>query len=161
MTKLNIFVLFTLLVLLISCDNKQVFDEYKSMPNGWHKDTLAHFSIPQLDTTKTYNVFLNVRNTNEYQYSNLYLITTLEFPKGKVLVDTLQYEMALPDGQWLGEGFTDVKENKLWYKEGVKFNEEGIYKVSIQHAMRKNGEVDGIQMLEGITDVGFRIENVQ
>ena len=27
--------------------------------------------------------------------------------------------------------------------------------------MRKNGEVDGVSSLEGITDVGFRIENIE
>ena len=66
--------------------------------------------------------------------------------------------MARPDGEWLGTGFGDVKENKLWYKEHVRFKEPGEYRVNIRHAMRKNGEVNGIQNLDGITDVGFRIE---
>ena len=66
--------------------------------------------------------------------------------------------MALPNGEWLGTGFGDVKESKLWYKEGVKFTEPGEYQVNIRQAMRKNGNVSGIENLEGITDVGFRIE---
>ena len=71
----------------------------------------------------------------------------------------MEYEMTMPNGEWLGAGFGDVKENKLWYKEQVKFKESGNYQVTIQQAMRKNGEVNGIGELEGITDVGFRIEN--
>ena len=67
--------------------------------------------------------------------------------------------MAAPDGSWLGTGFGDVKENKLWYKKNVRFTEPGEYEVRIKQAMRKNGEVDGIDNLKGITDVGFRIEN--
>ena len=55
-------------------------------------------------------------------------------------------------------GIADVKENKLWYKESVIFKETGEYKVNIQHAMRKNGDVEGIDELEGVTDIGFRIE---
>lgn len=66
--------------------------------------------------------------------------------------------MAKPNGELLGEGFTDVKENKLWYKEGVRFDEIGDYSITIQHAMRNNGEVNGVDNLKGITDVGFRIE---
>ena len=58
----------------------------------------------------------------------------------------------------LGEGFTDVKENKLWYKENFTFNESGIYKIKLQHAMRENGNVEGVDALEGVTDIGFRIE---
>ena len=67
--------------------------------------------------------------------------------------------MTKPNGEFLGSGYGDIKENKLWYKEKVKFKESGNYQVTIQQAMRKNGEVGGIGELDGITDVGFRIEN--
>ena len=69
--------------------------------------------------------------------------------------------MAKSTGEFLGTGFSDIKENKLWYKEGVVLNERGDYKVNIQQAMRQNGNVKGIENLEGITDVGFRIEKTQ
>lgn len=82
----------------------------------------------------------------------------MQFPNGKVISDTLEYEMTKPNGEWLGTGFGDVKENKLWYKENVKFYESGDYCVRIKQAMRKNGQVEGIEDLQGITDVGFRIE---
>ena len=29
--------------------------------------------------------------------------------------------MASPEGKWLGEGFLEVKESKLWWKESVIF----------------------------------------
>ena len=69
--------------------------------------------------------------------------------------------MAAPNGELLGKGFSDVKESKLWYKgyeNDFIFSEKGVYKVNVQHAMRKNGEIEGVQNLEGITEVGFRIE---
>ena len=37
----------------------------------------------------------------------------------------------------------------------------GDYTVNIQHAMRENGKVNGVVELEGITDIGFRIEKPQ
>ncbi|GAA4309764.1 gliding motility lipoprotein GldH [Christiangramia aestuarii] len=141
-----------------SCDKNRVFDEYKPL-RGWHKDSLVTFELENLDSTKVYDLFINIRNNSEYNYSNLFLISEIKFPQGKVISDTLEYEMTKPNGEWLGTGFGDVKENKLWYKENVKFDEPGSYKVTIQQAMRKNGEVDGIEELEGITHVGFRIEN--
>ncbi|WP_300433623.1 gliding motility lipoprotein GldH [Christiangramia sp.] len=149
--------LILVIVIFSSCDRDRVYDEYESL-SGWHKDSLVNFELKNIDSTQVYDLFINVRNNNEYQYSNLFLITEIKFPQGKVISDTLEYKMTKPDGEWLGTGFGDVKENKLWYKENVKFEESGTYKVSIQQAMRKNGEVDGIQELEGITDVGFRIE---
>lgn len=146
-------------ILCSSCDDKRVFDDYKAV-KGWHKDSIVNFQLKGIDSTRAYNLFINIRNTNDYEYANLFLITEIKFPQGKVISDTLEYEMTRPNGEWLGQGFGDVKENKLWYKENVRFEEPGEYQVSIQHKMRKNGEVNGIENLEGITHVGFRIENI-
>ena len=150
--------LLLMLLLISSCDRDRVYDQYESL-QGWHKDSIVNFKLANIDSVGVYDLFINIRNNSEYQYSNLFLITEIKFPQGKVISDTLEYEMTKPNGEWLGTGFGDVKESKLWYKENVKFEEPGIYEVSIQQAMRKNGEVDGIQELQGITDVGFRIEN--
>jgi len=141
-----------------SCDSNRVFDVYKSVPNSWHKDSIIEFKIMPPDTSNKYNLFINLRNTSDYKYSNLFLIVEMNFPNGKIIKDTLEYTMATPSGEFLGTGFTDVKENKFWYKEGVVFSEEGEYKVKIQHAMRTNGSVKGVENLEGISDIGFRIE---
>ena len=66
--------------------------------------------------------------------------------------------MTTPSGEWLGTGFGELKENKLWYRENIRFTEAGEYEVNIQQAMRKNGETEGIESLDGVTEVGFRIE---
>ena len=71
--------------------------------------------------------------------------------------------MAEPSGKLLGTGLTDVKENKLWYKgheTPFVFDETGEYVINIQHAMRENGKVNGVVELEGITDIGFRVEHI-
>lgn len=156
----SIMMLFCLLGLL-SCDSKRVFDTYRTTSGGWHKDTIMRFEIPKLDSLQPYNLFINVRNDNTYPYSNLFLVSRMRFPNGKAIIDTLEYEMAAADGTWLGAGFSDLKENKLWYKENVRFIEEGNYSVELLQAMRKNGNIEGDETLEGITDVGFRIEKSQ
>ena len=150
--------------LFTSCDSNAVFDKYKSVPNQWHKDSVASFNFTAPDTSNNYDLYVNLRNTDAYKFSNLFLIVELNYPNGKVVKDTLEYKMTAPNGELLGTGFTDLKENKLWfrgYKESFKFNEEGDYSVNIQHAMRNNGDVDGVENLEGITDIGFRVEQAQ
>ncbi|MUU79007.1 gliding motility lipoprotein GldH [Winogradskyella endarachnes] len=151
-------------VFITSCDSKAVFDEYKSLPNQWNKDSIASFKFKAPDTISTYNLYVNLRNTDAYKFSNLFLLVELNYPNGKAVKDTLEYKMAAPNGELLGTGFSDVKENKLWYrgyKEPFKFTEEGDYTVNIQHAMRNNGEVNGVKNLKGITDIGFRVEQAQ
>ena len=146
---------------MVSCDSNRVYDVYKSVPNAWHKDSITSFKIYPPDSINPYNLFVNLRNTNTYKYNNLFLIVEMIFPHGKTITDTLEYRMADPSGKLLGTGLTDIKENKLWYKEGVIFNESGEYTVNIQHAMRENGKVNGVVELEGVTDIGFRIEKPQ
>lgn len=150
---------FIVLITLFSCDKKRVYDEYKSVGEGWDKDSIVRFDLPKVDTARQYNLFLNIRNNNNYPFNNLFVIVSLEQPGGVTKVDTLEYQMADADGTLLGNGFTDVKESKLFYKERMKFK-TGPYKVQIRQAARQTGKVAGVQKLDGITEVGFRIEKL-
>lgn len=150
----------TMTLLFVSCDKKRVFDEYKSVGKAWNKDSIVSFELPKIDTTKYYNLFLNIRDNDNYPFNNLFVIVSMEHRGGMTKVDTLEYQMANADGTLLGDGFTDVKESKLYYKERVKFK-PGTYKVHIRQAARQTGKVTGVQKLDGITEVGFRIEKTE
>ena len=152
----NSALLLLVMIIFSSCDKKRVFDEYKSVGSAWHKDSIVTFNLPELDSTKRYDLFINVRDNNDYQFNNLFLIVALELPNGFTKVDTLEYQMAEPDGTLLGNGFSDLKESKLFYKENVRFRSK--YKVYIKQAVRENGKILGVKALDGITEVGFRIE---
>ncbi|WP_031426562.1 gliding motility lipoprotein GldH [Flavimarina sp. Hel_I_48] len=153
----SIFLFLMAVFLCCSCDDA-AFHTQKDLPNSWHKDSAVVLKVDKLDSVKPYNLFITLRNDNTYKYSNLFLITQIQFPNGKTLTDTLEYAMANPDGTWLGTGFGDLKENKLWYRENVLFNEKGVYTFSVRQAMRRNGDVQPLTTLEGIHDVGLRIE---
>ena len=160
-TNKNKFPLLLLLVVLffVGCDSKRVYDSYVSIPNSsWELNKEVSFIIEIKDTITRNNLFVNIRNNKKYEFSNLFLITKLGFPNGKIIVDTLEYEMTDVTGKYLGSGFTDIKESKLFYKEEVVFPMSGKYILTISQAMRKNGTIEGLKFLEGITDVGFRIE---
>jgi gliding motility-associated lipoprotein GldH len=146
--------------LLISCDKKRVFDEYKSVGSAWNKKTVVSFDLPKLDTLKKYNLYVNLRANDDYKFNNLFLIVSLEQPNGLTKVDTLEYQMADVDGTLLGEGFSDLKESKLIYKEKVQFKASENNKVLIKQVVRQTGKVVGVENLEGITEVGFRIESL-
>ncbi len=143
---------------VLSCSDTIVTTEYKSFTGAvWNKDDVKEFTFSKMDSLQTYNVFINIRNDQNFPYSNLFLIASLHTPEGEVVQDTLEYTMALPDGTWLGKGSGSIKENKLWYKENIVFPTSGVYTLEVSHAMRKNGAVSGIVGLEGITDVGIEI----
>jgi len=146
---------------IISCSDGIEFTKYKPLPNAsWEANENVSFEFEISDTISPKNLFINIRNTKDYAFSNLYVITALDFPNGDRIIDTLQYEMADKSGRYLGEGFTEIKENKLFYKEEKVFPESGKYVFNMRHAMRKNGQVNPIPFLEGIQDVGFSIESL-
>jgi gliding motility-associated lipoprotein GldH len=147
------------ILLFVSCDSSIIQSDYRATTDGkWDKDTILEFNLSELDTVTPYHIFINLRNDETYEFSNLFLIAELNYPDGASIKDTLEFEMTMPNGEWLGKGAGSIKENKLWYKENIVFPVKGVYTLKIAHAMRKNGTIKGIIDLEGITDVGYQIE---
>jgi gliding motility-associated lipoprotein GldH len=138
---------------MLACSNGGVFSKYKSIPKAvWHRDSLVVFQVPVTDTVQRHNLFLNVRNDIEYKYSNLWLFIEIIQPGDSTAVkDTFEFTLADPTGKWLGQGFGGVKTNEMLFKRNVYFPVSGIYEIQIQHGMRG-------KLLEGITEVGFRVE---
>lgn len=157
----KVFLLFGFIICLTSCqDQDYVFSKYESTGGKWHKNDTLNFNFSAKDTTQTYNVFISLRNNLEYEFKNIYLISNITFPNGKVVIDTLEYPMANNDGSFIGKG-SSIIENKLWLKEKVKFKEEGQYIFKLRQAMRKMNEVEALEQLKGVVDVGIQIEEIQ
>ena len=73
-----------------------------------------------------------------------------EFPNGNVSRDTIECMIANDEGKWLGKGWSDIKENNIQLKSGLRFPLTGNYKFLIQQAMR-------VDTLKGIVDIGLYI----
>ncbi len=160
MYKLGFIAIF--FTLLQSCDSNVVFSKYQSLNKvNWKQDKVIAISIPIQDTIALHNLYINLRNTKDYPYSNLFLIAQMSFPDNTIVVDTLEYEMTDASGRFLGSGFSDIKENKLFYKENVRFKQKGIYHFEVKQAMRERGKVTGISKLKGVSDVGISVEVVE
>jgi gliding motility-associated lipoprotein GldH len=156
----SIFLTLLIVLAFIACDNKTVVSETRTLSGNWGQQDVIEFTIPQLDSLKKYNMFLHLRNTNDYPFNNIFIIASINFPHGKVVTDTLEYRMAEPDGMWLGAGIGNIKESKLWFKENISFFESGNYTLSVSQAVRNNGDVGGVSQLSGITEVGYSIEEI-
>ena len=145
-----------LLLGVISCDSNKVFEAYVEVDNAnWEKENSAKFEFTAKDTTHAHNLYINVRNTGDYSYSNLYLFVTMKGPDGSVVKDTVNCILADNRGRWLGRGVGDLWDLRMPYIGGFKFAHTGNYTVLLEQAMRvENG-------LKGITDIGLRVEKVK
>lgn len=150
MKKLVVFVLLS--IALISCEKNIFFQETQKIKGElWTANQPCTFKVGVSDMNRSYDFYINIRNTTDYKYSNIFFFLTTTFPGGKSSVDTLEVSLAQPDGKWLGTGFGRLKYLSVPVKTAVKFRKSGTYKFSFQQAMRGD--------LEGIADFGLRIEN--
>ena len=153
--------LICLLLVVMSCDSNRMFDKYVAIPNHeWSAENNIEFEVQTNDTLSKYNVFIQLRNTDNFEFSTLFIIGKIEFPNGTQVIDTLEYEMADVHGKWLGAGYTSVKENKLFYKENIQFSQSGTYRFNVRQATRKMVDIQGVNPLKGVSDVGLRIEKI-
>ncbi|MDO6736722.1 gliding motility lipoprotein GldH [Wenyingzhuangia sp. 2_MG-2023] len=149
-------------MLIVSCDGNKIYDTYQTVENNrWAANDSIVFEVNLKEVSKPLHVFLNMRTDANFPYRNLYVISKMTLPNGVTIKDTLEYEMADAYGKWLGEGLTDVKNNKLFFLENYKFPQEGTYQFEFTQAMRKRGELQGLTELIGVRDVGLRIEKSQ
>ena len=142
---------FCIAVAVVSCDSNRIYEENFSVENNvWNMNDIKTFSFEIEDTTSALELFVNVRTTTDYPYSNLYIFLYSEYPNGYTDKDTLEFILAEPDGKWYGESSGTVVENQIPISRGGRFPNSGKYTFKIQHAMR---EAD----LPEIMDVGFRV----
>ncbi len=151
MRKILLLTLVLLSFILSSCDPQMVFDQFKSTGDeSWNWSEVREFDINMQDSTELFNIYINVRHTKKYPFSNLYVFVQLTSPDGNTLTDTIDIPIASPRGKWLGDGFGDIKFVRTEFREGVRFGQKGIYKAKLTQGMRAE-EVP-------VTDIGIRVE---
>ena len=155
--KFKIYILFSLVI--FSCDSNVEFLKYNSVNGVWHKDSLQEFSF-ELNETNEYNTFVNLRINEEYKFSNIFLITTLKDSLNILSKDTLQFKLADKSGKFVGKKRINLVDNKLLHKKQLKLEGNKKYFLSIEHAMRVINKVGGLENLEGVTDIGYKIEKI-
>jgi gliding motility-associated lipoprotein GldH len=153
-SKFSLVFILASLMLLCSCNRNVVYTDSQVMPEKtWKLPDIPAFRIPINDTLTSNNVFFTIRTGSSYPFRNIYLFITVSSPDGKIITDTLQYNLADEKGNWFGKGLGDIHELNLPYKSNVYFPLKGTYLFKIQHGMR-------VEDLKGVYDFGMRIEKM-
>ena len=152
--------LYFIFTCLVSCESDSGYTNYKSLTKDGFSSSPIVFNIPEnVIDSGIKNLFIRLRNDNSYPYANIFLIASLRAGEDLLTQDTLEYAMANPDGSWKGKGFSEIKESKLWWKEGVVFPKMRPISIAISQAVRNNGRAKGILSLKGIEAIGISIED--
>ena len=149
---MNKMLLFVWASILMACQSPSEQTNMKSVDGLWKAKATQEFPFVIEDSQNEKDLFLVVRNNNDYPYSNIRFIVNLAEGNGKnKTIDTVNYLLAQPNGEWLGSGFGETKEVQFQYKLNHKFPKNGPYKITISQAMRNDN-------LPGIEDIGIKIE---
>ena len=149
-------------VFLMSCNPDIQFIDYNPINGLWHKDSVQNFNF-ELNTNKktAYNSFINLRINEDYIFNNIFLIVTIRDSVNIVSIDTMEHKLVDKYGKFLGSKRINIVDNSLLHKENISLDNEKKYYVSIEHAMRVINKVGGLELLEGVVDVGFKIEKAK
>ena len=134
---------FLLLVLLsaifTACNSSGVFDQNTDIKGKqWSYDQILPFEVSVTDTTQQYNLYINLRHTNDYQYSNLWLMMRTTFPDGQTLDKRVDLPLADKQGKWYGSGMGDIITQQVLIQPNAIFPMLGKYKFELVQDMRLN-----------------------
>ena len=150
---LTIMLCATSLLALWGCDDPaRIYEENRDIPNQvWNKDHMVEFSFDITDTTKFYTILVNLRHTNFYPQSNLWLMAYTTYPDGTKQEQRLELTLADEKGQWHGSCTGDICDLQQYIQQKAYFNKLGTYKLSFEQIMRTDN-------LENILSIGLRVE---
>jgi len=141
-----------LCITLSSCDPGKIYENNLSIPSkGWQRADRARFEVEIADTIQPCNIYINVRNNNNYKYMDFWLFVDIQSPNGMVATDTVKIMLADHRGKWLGHGLGSKFDTRLVFRKNIQFPVSGKYVFEYEQAMRD-------EPLTGIEDIGLRIE---
>jgi gliding motility-associated lipoprotein GldH len=154
--KLFFTVLPALAMLFLSgcTDTNAIVDQNTPIDNhNWSYANRIKNPVKIDDASIPYNLYINLRVTGEYKYSNIFVLIRRNGPKLKG-VTRYEVKLANPDGQWLGQGSGNLYSYQVPILTNFKFPEKGIYTFEIEQNMRDNP-------LHEVNDVGMRVEKAK
>ena len=150
--KLKSFLKIAIFGLLVSCsDENIIFNDYVDIENTQlsFKDTIV-FQTKIIDTINPHNIFLQLRTSTDYKWSNMFVFSEIYFPNNKTRTDTFEVFLMDKKGNWNGDKSGIVANfNHSLYKN-IKFPVKGDYKFNLIQAMRDT-------ILKDVLSVGIKI----
>jgi gliding motility-associated lipoprotein GldH len=159
MMKLRKTFLFVVIIALgsafTSCRQNAIVDTTKTINDGvWKSSDVVKFSVAVTDTMQAYNYYINVRNSADYPFSNLFLFIKTLYPNGKISIDTVECYLADAQGKWYGHRSGNKIDNRILFRKSIRFRQSGNYSFEFEQAMRT-------EEIHGIESFGIRIEKFE
>lgn len=148
--KLNkIIIIFFGLLVFNSCSNEEIFTaEIKFDDGKWAYSEPFKGTFEIKDTSQSYDIQLNIRHKDDYQFQNIYLRITDNFT-GTTETDTVNINLADEYGVWSGKGISKSRELHSILRKSFMFDSQKKFNFSIEQFSRQDS-LNGIRSIEFI-----------
>ena len=145
----------SLLFLLGSCKTADTFERNITIPSHeWDRAFRPEISFDITDTASLYNIYITLRHTHAYRYSNIWLNVQFQLPGDTLNIQRVNLLLATNEKGWLGTGMDDIWElRQLITPQPFRFNRRGKATFTLEQIMRDNP-------LPDILNAGIRVEKV-
>jgi len=152
LTLFSAFAIVTVLSLAGCTDPAAVIDQNTEMVNNnWSYANKLRYPVKIDDAGISYNLYLNLRVTADYKYSNMFVLMHQSGPDKKTSTVRYEVKLANKDGEWLGQGSGNIYTYQVPFRTHYKFPVKGIYYFELEQNMRDNP-------LHEVSDAGLRVE---
>lgn len=142
-------------VLLTSCDNARVYEENREFTDrSWKVTEEPRFEFSIADTSASYQLHCDVRNSLEYPYARIFVMAHLyDSAQKEIGSKLLNYDLFdQKTGRPLGtSGLGDLYDHRFPMWSNHKFARSGRYSVKLDQFMRTD-------TLQGLVAIGLRVE---
>jgi gliding motility-associated lipoprotein GldH len=154
--KLLSILIITSLAAAAGCtDPKAVLDNNTEIASqNWSYGKKIVYDVDIDNPEVAYNLYLNIRVTASYRYSNMFVMI---YQSGEKLAKKgvrYEFKLASPTGEWLGKGSGSMYSYQIPFKQGYRFPAKGKYHFEIEQNMRDNP-------LKAVNDIGLRVERAE
>jgi gliding motility-associated lipoprotein GldH len=159
LTSYNLYFFSIVIFLLSSCNPNRIYEENIDIPkNVWDKNFKTTYQVSITDTTQLYRLSVNVRHTNFFQFSNLWITIYTTFPDGKTLSKRVELPLSGKEGKWHGECLGDICDVNISIQEKTRFNQLGKHTFVFEQIMRNKSL--NLDQLPGIMAMGLLVEKI-
>ncbi len=141
---------------LIACgDNTKIVDEMRDIPNAsWAFNQIPDFDFDVKNTSLNHEIYLNLKISNSYPYENLYLLTHIKDPDGKITTHQVNFTLTDENGNPKGKVTGNTISYQLPIFKEQKFTKTGKYFIALEQNLRDS-------VINGIQSIGVMIKEGQ
>jgi gliding motility-associated lipoprotein GldH len=145
---------FFLLLFLSSCQEQFLYKKTIRLEEQWSYNDSLRFEIPITDTTRLYELSLDVEHTKDYPFQNIYTYFTTQYPSGAHNNRVVNIDFADQTGQWYGKCGRETCRLSVVLQQNAYFNELGTHIVTVAQFTRQ-------AELKGLRSFTFKMRDIQ